>query len=117
MGSDAAADSGPAAECCSTGASMVAPALGNGCCCTRRPGPLSGHRPQLGPVMLIETVRVLVGWSDAGPRPHLVKSYLSDTFQYRGETIKGATPPLPPLALPPLKVFIGHNSNFGRTQF
>lgn len=81
------------------------------------PGPLSGHRPQLGPVMLIETVRVLVGWSDAGPRPHLVKSYLSDTFQYRGETIKGATPPLPPLALPPLKVFIGHNSNFGRIQF
>lgn len=39
MRSDAAADSGPAAECSSTGASMVAPALGNGCCCTR------GDRP------------------------------------------------------------------------
>lgn len=31
VGSDAAADSGPAAECSSTGASMVAPALWNGC--------------------------------------------------------------------------------------
>ena len=73
--------------------------------------------PHRGPVMLIEAVRLLVGGFGAGPRPHLAKSYLSDTFQYRGETIKGATPPLPPLALPPLKVFIGHNSNFGRTQF
>lgn len=39
VGSDAAADSGPAAECSSTGASMVAPALGNGCCCTRSARP------------------------------------------------------------------------------
>lgn len=31
VGSDAAADSGPAAECSSTGASMVAPALWSGC--------------------------------------------------------------------------------------
>jgi hypothetical protein len=36
--------------------------------------------PHRGPVMLIETVRVLVGGSGAGPRPHLAKSYLSDTF-------------------------------------
>ena len=69
--------------------------------------------PHRGPVMPIKAVRLLVGASGAGPRPHLAKSYLSDTFHYRGETIKGATPPLPPLALPPLKVFIGHNSNFG----
>lgn len=44
------------------------------------PGPQSGPRPQLGPVMLIEAGRFLPGWSGAGPRPHFVKSHLSDTF-------------------------------------
>lgn len=55
-------------------------------------GPPSGPRPQLGPVMLIKAVRQLVGGSGAGPRPHFVKSHLSDTFQHRGETIKGLRP-------------------------
>lgn len=55
-------------------------------------GPQSGPRPQLGPVMLIEAGRVLVGWSGAGPRPHLIKSHLSDAFMQRGETIKGLRP-------------------------
>lgn len=42
VGSDAAADSGPAAERSSTGPSMVGPALWSGCCCTRSAGPMSG---------------------------------------------------------------------------
>lgn len=48
--------------------------------------------PHRGPVMLIKAVRQLVGLSGAGPRPHLAKSYLSDTFMHRGETIKGRCP-------------------------
>lgn len=48
------------------------------------PGPQSGPRPQLGPVMLMKAGRQLVGWSGAGPRPHLTKSYLSDTFSTVG---------------------------------
>lgn len=32
-------------------------------------GPPSGHRPQLGPVMLIKAVRVLVGWLVLAPAP------------------------------------------------
>lgn len=43
-------------------------------------GPQSGPRPQLGPVMLIEAGRFLSVGSGAGPRPHLAKSHLSDTF-------------------------------------
>lgn len=53
------------------------------CCyrvCTREHLPCEGLSSELGPVMLIKAVRVLVGWSGAGPRPHLIKSHLSDTF-------------------------------------
>lgn len=53
--------------------------------------------PHRGPVMLIKAGRVLVCLSGAGPRPHLEKSHLSDTFMHRGETIKGgAAPPFTP---------------------
>lgn len=55
-------------------------------------GPPSGPRPQLGPVMLIKAVRVLVGWSGAGPRPHLFQVPFIGHFLYRGETIKGLRP-------------------------
>lgn len=48
--------------------------------------------PHRGPVMLIKAVRVLAVWLCAGPRPHLVKYHLSDTFMHRGETIKGLRP-------------------------
>ena len=95
--SDAAADSGPAAECSSTGASMGAPALWSGCCCTRGDRPAERATAPSGAGMLIDAVRLLVGGFGAGPRPHLVKSYLSDTFMHRGETIKGgAAPPFTP---------------------
>lgn len=36
--------------------------------------------PHRGPVMPIKAVRLLSGGLDAGPRPHFVKSHLSDTF-------------------------------------
>ena len=40
--------------------------------------------PHRGPVMLIKAVRQLVGGSGAGPRPHPLKSHLSDTFRTVG---------------------------------
>lgn len=51
--------------------------------------------PHRGPVMLIKAVRQLVGGVWCWPPPPLVKVLFIGHFPHRGETIKGAAPPLP----------------------
>lgn len=100
--SDAAADSGPAAECSSTGASMVAPALGHDCCCTRGDRPAERAPAPAGAGFANKGRPVSGGLVWCWPPPPLGKVPFIGRFLYRGETIKGAAPPLPPQALPPL---------------